>query len=279
VVGSRFGAGYDRGMPNTSRVRRAARRLSSAGRSLPDFLVVGGVRCGTSSFFNWIATHPDVRGASRKEVHFFDYNYDRGAGWYRSFFPGRTAHGVSFEASPSYLAHPSASTRAHDLVPDARIIAILRDPVDRAWSHYRFRRASGHEIRTFAAAMGDELSVDDAGPAGGFSAERTVPYLVGGRYADQLPVWIDAFGNDRVLVIDATAMFERPTEVQAEVQNFIGVSHLDIPLERLNLSPPEPLDEQTKSELQDYFEPHNVRLADLVEAPIGWLAPRGIKER
>jgi hypothetical protein len=229
------------------------------------------MRCGTSAFFDWISAHPDVRPSSTKEIHFFDHNYHRGERWYRSFFSLRAPGTVSFEATPSYLVNPMASKRARSLVPDTKIVVILRDPVDRAWSHYRFRRARGIEPRAFEEVIQDELAADEPGPAGGFWSGKTVPYLVAGRYADQLPGWIEAFGTDRVLIIDADAMFTRSDEVFSEVCDFVGIQHMSIPLKKVNAAPSDNLDPSMRSILGEYYEQHNRRLGDLVDIPAGWL--------
>src|SRR5436309_16134274 len=105
---------------------------------LPDFIVIGAQKSGTGSLYAYLNGHPDVAGARVKEVHYFDLHYHRGVDWYLDQFPDEAAARprCTGEASPYYLFHPHAPRRAFDLVPDARLIALLRDPVDRAISHY-----------------------------------------------------------------------------------------------------------------------------------------------
>src|SRR5258706_11489250 len=109
------------------------RRATSRYRKLPDFLIIGAQRSGTSTLYQYIARHPDVRGAFRKEVHYFDMHYDRGLDWYRACFPTR---GFTGESSPSYLIHPEVPARVAAVLPDIKLIAILRNPVERAYSAY-----------------------------------------------------------------------------------------------------------------------------------------------
>src|SRR5215470_750369 len=131
--------------------RFAARRATASARALPDFLIIGAQKAGTTSLYAYLTAHRDVRPAGRKEVHYFDLGFTAGAelgeGWYRSMFPlrarlaldgRRTGRPVrTGEASPYYLFHPAAPQRAAALVPEARLLVLVRDPVERAWSHYR----------------------------------------------------------------------------------------------------------------------------------------------
>src|SRR5688572_14326389 len=117
----------------------------AAGARLPDFLIVGAMRSGTTSLHKYLQAHPDVFVASGKEVHFFDRRYGRGLDWYRSRFAGVTTERVVGEATPAYMYDENAIARiAHDL-PDARLIVVLRNPVDRAYSHYWRNRSRGRE--------------------------------------------------------------------------------------------------------------------------------------
>ena len=155
--------------------KRGFRRLTAQLRALPKVLVIGGMRCGTSSFFRWLCDHPDVACGPRKEIHFFDLHFHRGTNWYRGFFPMRGSGALSFDATPSYMMHPLAASRAKDVVPDALLIALLRNPTDRAWSHYRFRRSRGEESRTFAQVVEDELRLDRAAKLKAFLAPGEIP--------------------------------------------------------------------------------------------------------
>ena len=127
-------------------------------RTLPDFLVIGGMRCGSSSLHTWLGGHPALELPDRKEIHYFDFRYDRGLGWYRSHFPMASRGVTTFETTPSYMVHPLAAERAVSLLPDVRLIALLREPTRRAWSHYRHRRSEGYEDRSFEEAVEPELS-------------------------------------------------------------------------------------------------------------------------
>lgn len=128
--------------------------MKPAGK-LPDFLIIGAQRCGTISFYRLLCQHPLVEGAARKEVHYFDLHFQKGEEWYRSFFPeAEREDRVTGESSPYYIFHPLSAERAARLVPGARLIVLLRNPVDRAYSHYQHGLRRGYEtLPTFEQAL------------------------------------------------------------------------------------------------------------------------------
>jgi hypothetical protein len=124
----------------------AYRTATSRLRLLPNFIIIGSARSGTTSLYNYLVQHPGIAPALRKEVHFFDYNYQRGCSWYQGQFPThpymhymQTIHRqamITGEASPYYLFHPYVPQRVAQLLPEIKLIALLRNPIERAFSHY-----------------------------------------------------------------------------------------------------------------------------------------------
>src|SRR2546423_13513556 len=122
------------------------RRLTHKIRIIPDFLIIGGQKCGTTSLYYYLIEHPNIAPAVRKQMHFFDNRFKKGFGWYKSNFPTifskwyktflHKQKFVSGEATPYYLFHPLAASRVHQFLPDVKLIVLLRNPVNRAYSHY-----------------------------------------------------------------------------------------------------------------------------------------------
>ena len=104
-------------------------------RRLPDFLIIGAQKCGTSSMFAYLNQHPQMKLPDVKEIHFFDLNYSNGLDWYTSHFPPASlSHRmVTGEASPYYLFHPHVPERVRLHCPDVKLVVMLRNPVDRAY--------------------------------------------------------------------------------------------------------------------------------------------------
>src|SRR5947209_8592328 len=134
---------------------RAYGRATVAVRPLPNFLILGAQKAGTTALYAYLRWHPEITGPSFKEVSFFDRHYARGERWYRAHFPARRRPFVG-EASPSYLFHPLVPERVARLLPDARLVAILRNPVDRAFSHYQHEVSLGREPLSFEEAVAHE---------------------------------------------------------------------------------------------------------------------------
>jgi hypothetical protein len=153
------------------------------------------------------------------------------------------------------------------------MIVVLREPAERAWSHYRFRKALGHETRSFEEAVNAEL----AGPAPdsleNFRSAGQIPYLVAGRYAEQLERWNAAFGANRILIIDADRMFTNPELVLEQVEDFVGLRRVPLELRRLNISPPSTADAAMLEQIREYYREPNRELRDLTDEPIAWLDP------
>ena len=199
-------------------------------RAHPDFLLVGAKRGGTTSLWRYLSEHPDVldlfpRPEKLKGMYYFDEQFGRGDRWYRSHFPMRTqrenalAAGrptVVGEATPYYLYHPLAPVRARAVVPDAHILVVLRDPVERAYSHYKERCANDTEPLSFADAIAVE-------PGYVSFAHRHCSYVDQGRYAPMLERWFAAYGRDRVQVEISEEMYADPQATLDRVTDRLGI--------------------------------------------------------
>jgi hypothetical protein len=266
--------------------------LTAGLRDLPDFMIIGAKRGGTTSLYNYLLEHPRVLPLlpSRQRIkgaHFFDSNFSRGMRWYRSHFPtgayrrvrerdGRPV--VAGEASPYYLFHPLAAERAARLVPDTKLIVLLRDPVERAWSHYKERVRHGAEPLGFEEAIeleperlrGEaERIVSEPGYLS--YAHEQQSYLAQGRYLDCVPPWLDRFPPERTLIMPSEEMYADPQATLDRVTEFLG-----LPAWRLedrtkhNYHPAAGLPKATRSELSARFAEHNRDLAKLLEMRFDW---------
>jgi hypothetical protein len=210
--------------------------------ALPDFLIIGAQKAGTTSLFAYLRQHPQVRSPAAKEVHFFDLRWDLGVGWYQSQFPthlqlriaarrsGRRV--ITGEASPYYFAHPLVPARAQSVVPDAKLIVILRDPVERAFAHYRHEVRAGHEPLTFDEAL--DAEAERIGPSLDRLARGLEPdgalqlwsYIYRGLYDEQLCRWQTCYPADQMLVLAFDDLVERADDFYVRVVRFLG---LDVP--------------------------------------------------
>jgi hypothetical protein len=188
--------------------------------TLPNFLIIGAVRSGSSALTTYLRQHPQVFMSERKELEFFDVYFDRGLEWYGQWFKGAGDSSAIGEASPSYMYDELAPRRIADVLPEARLIAILRNPVDRAYSHYWRVRSRGREPLSFTEAIEAEparlASVD-------VSIRRRVSYLDRGRYFDQLIRVSDHVPRDRVEVLIFEELLANPERVYGGLCEFLGI--------------------------------------------------------
>lgn len=199
----------------------------------PNLFVVGAMKCGTTSLFEYLSRHPQIFTPSKKETHFYaatelrrdacgpadEYNmrafvFDECA--YLKYFEQGAAYDWAVDVSPSYLYYPSASQRIIQDVPEARIVAILRDPVEKAYSQYLHMRRVQQESLSFEAA----LDAEHARIAARWS--HLWRYVDSSKYARSLGAYIDTFGRDRVHVLYTEELAAAPEAVLGRLYEFLG---------------------------------------------------------
>ena len=271
--------------PKTRWIYRSCRvnRLASPFYTLPDFAIIGAIKAGTTSMYSFINAHPHVVPASKKEVEYFNNprNYMLGRMWYGRHFPsalykhyiskrsGRTA--MSGEATPRYLDDTDTPGRMKRVLPDVRLITILRNPVDRAHSEYQMRIREQQESRSFEDAIKTERKMmccekekTDTDP-GFLFYRRKYSYVERGRYADHLANWFEHYDRRQFLILTTDEMDADPQGVLGKTFEFLGLEpfHANGP-KNLNVQSYERMNPDTRRMLVEYFRPHNERLYRLL---------------
>jgi len=252
-------------------ISRALRGTASAAPRLPDFVVIGAQRAGTTSLWENVGRHPGIRLPARKELHFFDLNFHRGAPWYMAQFRNCvTSEGKVLvgDASPYYMFHPHVASRCSALLPHVRIIVILRNPVDRAYSHYNHEVRSRQERLSFEDALEAEpvrmdgelarMSIDETYHS---FAHAHYSYMARGVYVDQLLAWRQRFSCEQILLVCSEEFFEDPAKQYQRVLQFLGLR--PIPLKKFsdkNKGKYPKMLPSTRERLVAHFAPHNRRL-------------------
>lgn len=255
--------------------------------ALPDFYIVGSMKSGTTALFMHLETNPDVAPASRKEIQYYTTNRDMGPNFYRSYFPKPenleprdNAHGrqVTGEATPDYIFHPAAPELCKKITPDAKFVLLMRNPVDRAFSHWKQGRRFAFETEAFA----DAIALEEARLAGEDAKLRAEPtyysyrhqlysYLARGRYGEQIENWFKHFDRDQFLFINAGDMFVNGAEISKKVSDFIGISYHPEPDVGAKFKGMEgDIDPKIREELSAYFKPYNQALYDLTGEDYRW---------
>jgi len=265
---------------------------TSEQRPLPDFLVIGTKRGGTTSLWNYLIQHPLVPRLfpawNTKTSHYFEENWPRGEAWYRSHFPTvkqRAAlerkHGgpvKAGEAAPLYMFHPLVPGRVAELMPRARMVVLLRDPVERAFSHWKERRGEGVEPLGFAEALAAEQS-RTAGERDRLLADPSYfsepydwyTYRERGRYLDHLTPWLENFDRDQLLFVASETLYREPARTYASILEFIGLPAYELPsYDVFNDRPSKGMDAEVREELTAYYRPHNAALSDRLGLSFDW---------
>jgi hypothetical protein len=272
-------------------VGRTIGQLTSRWRTTPDYLVIGVKRGGTTSLQQYLTAHPDVlEPNAAKASHYFDANYAKGWSWYLAHFPTRRwtdrqrADGrpvVVGEASPYYCFHPLALDRIAARLPDVRLVIVLRDPVERAWSHYAYELARGNEELSF----GDALDAEPARLAGAAERIRSGDasddrhwrlhaYLERGHYADQIAAVHERFPAGQLHVVVSEELFAQPLAVMNDVFAFLGVPPVDDgDFAPVNANRKNELDPTIRERLAEHYAEHNERLYELLGRRLPWTAP------
>jgi hypothetical protein len=258
--------------------RRAGRTATALLRALPDFLIIGAQKGGTSSLYAALASHPKITSAPKKELHFFDHHH-RSLLPYRANFPlNREGRPLSGEATPYYLFHPLVPERIRAAVPGAKLIVLLRDPVERAYSQHTHETKLGFEKLPFEEAVRAE-EVRLAGeqermrrdPAYDSYSHRHHSYLARGIYVDQLLAWRRFFPEEQMLILGTEHLFSDPSATLARVLDFLELKEADLTLpERNRGSYAAPLEPEIRERLRDYFRPHNERLYGYLGRDFDW---------
>ena len=254
---------------------RPARLMAAyAGRIRPpDFLIIGTERGGTSSLYSYLLTEKSARivGALRKEIHFFDQNYTKGWTWYLAHFPVRNDDILSGEASPHYYFFEEAAERVARVLPNASVIILLRNPIDRAYSHYQHEVELGYEKMSFEDAISREFNMSNGDwrrknlRANGTSQYVHFSYLSKGLYVEQMKWWLERIPRERFLILKSESFFNNPGQVLSEVLQFLKLPPTDrSAFTKYNEGHYGPMGQEMRSRLKAFYEPYNRQLSELL---------------
>lgn len=260
---------------------------------LPSFLIIGFPKCGTTSLFNNLSEHPCIARGLRKEPAFFSSRFDRGLSWYKAHFPTKLQRFyhvelhrkqalITGEATPKYVYHPLAARRIHEIVPQAKIIALVRNPVDAVYSEYHFRarmRCADATTMSFEDAITSEIERMHCEKkqmhenSDGLDFRRYPYHLLKVSYMEALKPWFAVFPKERILIIKSEAYFTDPAAILEQVLDFLGLPNY-VNGRMLNVHNAGKYSEQMtpkmKGYLKEYFRPYNKELYEYLNIDFGW---------
>jgi len=263
------------------------KRLTGSLRVLPDFLIIGSQKSGTSSLYSYLTQTPYITPSAFKEVHFFDTHFERGINWYRGCFPTifskkyqlmKNKKFQTCDATPYYLFHPLGANRASKYLPEIKIIILLRNPVDRAHSHYNMIVEQGREELSFEDAIKSEekrlekeeekiLTIKDY-----FSWNHMAySYLTRGIYIKQIKEWMNFFPKEKFLIINSESFAQNPKSTVKQTLKFLGLPPHELPsYTKQNVGNYSKMNPFTRKNLEEFFRPYNEELYKLLDVNYGW---------
>lgn len=255
------------------------RKLSSGARPLPDFIQIGAQKGGSSALYKFICAHPDVVRAFVKEPHYFSGKFhEKTLSWYKAQFPIKSTGQLVGEASPSYCTHPLAPKRIKELIPDVKLLFIVRNPVDRAVSNYFHSKRYGSEELEIADAFKRPLADFESeyqkmATEDGYhsSTYNRFGYLHKGLYAYHLKKWYEYFSPEQLLIVENNDLQTRPKDVYAEVCSFLGLKQwMPEAFNKHNVGKTKEIPESIKTELSAFFREHNQEFFNLIGKTYKW---------
>jgi len=255
--------------------------------TLPDYLIIGAAKCGTSSLYEYLIQHPNVKPAAGKEINFFDKNYSKGQKWYRTYFPRLVnknkikSNIITGEATPRYIDHPQAPIRVKKLIPDVKLIILLRNPIDRAYSHWNMLiRNPAIETKPFEEAVKLEKKRIDGlykkmeNDENFYSPEYyQYAYLDRGLYLTRIKRWIKYFPRQQFLILDSEEFFNEPSRSYEKVLEFLKLPKIKLPkydIFRKGAYKNSKMKNETRMKLIDFYKPHNNELNEFLGTNFVW---------
>jgi len=269
-------------------------KLTSSFRLLPDYLIIGTKRGGTTSLARWLTQHPEIsslfpKRETRKGTYYFDVNYSKGMNWYKSFFPTKVSHELKEkrsghklllgDATPYYLYHPHAPKRASRVIPNAKVIALLRNPIERAFSHWVERSRQGVETLPFDEAIDLEKTrlegetqkmLEDPGYTS--FPHQHYSYIDQGKYSQCLQRWMDVYPQHQILFLKSEDLYSEPKETYQQVLDFLEISeHEPKEFSAWNMKKKPELDPKVRKKLSTEFEEDIEKVESILQRKMNWL--------
>jgi len=264
------------------------RSISSPTRILPNFIIFAASRSGTRSLNKYLQQHPSIQMASRREVHFFNKsdNFRQGLNWYKSFFPTKIykfffeskskSKLICGDATPDYIYNPEVPLRIKKSLPNVKLIAVLRNPIDRAYSHYHYMVRTNRENLSFEEAIRSENDrIKDDIHKKNYDGDnyRRYSYLRRGIYVEQLKNWMSEFPKQQFMIIKSEDLENEETlqKTLDDVFKFLDIHPIKIKDRlKINVGKYTPINSEIRKKLSEFFYPHNENLSKFLNMKFEW---------
>ena len=256
-------------------------------RVLPDFIVIGAGRTGTTSLYYYLQEHPSIKKSAYDELGFFGENFHLGLNWYKSLFTTiftrffvklRTGYFMTYDITPQYIRRPWVAEQIKSILPKIKLIAVLRNPVDRTHSHWQLykKNTQKNDNRTFEEMIKDDIEniqKNSTVSKDNFYFANFVEnsFLARSFYAEQLDVWFKLFPKEQILVIKSEDLANNTRKIMNQIFDFLGLPKYDLMhVTKVNTLNYSPMKEETRSFLIDFFKPYNKKLYEFLNKNYDW---------
>jgi len=265
-------------------VKRHFFGITSPLRVLPDFFVIGAGRTGTTSLYHYLDQHPSLSKSAYDELGYFDVNFHLGLHWYRSLFPSiftkykiklKTNFFMTYDVTPSYVRRPWNAERIKKLFPNTKLIIVLRNPVDRTYSHYHLAKKFG-ETRTFDELVKEDMNNIlkwnvDSKDDNYFGTKVEKSFLARGFYAEQLEKWFKLFSTNQIMIVPSEKLASDTQNTMSGIFKFLNLPEFKIPnTKKVNVSQYSKMNPATRKLLIDFFKPYNEELNNFSNIDFEW---------
>ena len=262
--------------------------ITASLRILPDFLVIGVGRGGTTSCFHYLSQHPSIIGSAYDDIGFFDQNFHLGLNWYRSMFPTKFLKKkiakkfgkcLTYDVTPAYIRKPWVARRIKELFPEIKLIALLRNPVDKAYSHYNskmqvegdtkttFEEIVEEDIKTFQKFENTNSIIDDKY----FRNHIEKSPLGRGLYAQQLKIWFELFAPKQILILTSEELSTETNKTMNKIFQFLDLPDYEIPdTAKRSTGNYTNMKMDTRKKLISFFSKYNQDLFKLLNQEFDW---------
>lgn len=239
-------------------------------KTSPDFIILGAQKAGTSSLYMYLTQHPNIIPALRKEVEFWSWKYRRGHDWYFAHFPPLPTNGtfLTGEACPGYLDFYVTAERIQKFLPSVKFIVLLRNPVDRAISHYHhWVRRQQETLPLSEAIAAKRRELEEQGSPWDLPSN----YLARGIYFEFIKHWLSLFPREQFLFLESESFYKNPSESLDKVYDFLEIS--DYPLQdftKYNVGSYRSAEAEIRQDLKAFYKPYNEKLETLLRYDFSW---------
>ena len=267
-------------------IKRHVYAITGPLRVLPDFIIIGTMKSGTTSLYYDICEHPCVESASYDEIGYFDVNYHLGLNWYRSMFPtifqkyiSKLKHQkfLTGEDTPFYFWKEDAVNRINKILPNVKLIIILRNPIDRAYSNYTDRINQGKELNSFEEVIEREINLIKKNGEKNSKSNQIIDiikepaYLAKGIYVNQLELWIKKFPLNQFHILSTEEMANNPNKTLQKVFEFLEIPKENIKTpQKRKMKKYSPMNTKTRESLIEFYKPYNEKLFEEINQRFDW---------